>query len=278
MPDEEPLVTPPADDGPIADDAPSADDALIPDDAPEADDESTADDESAAAEVAGETRVDAVADEVLLASAALAQRALLETTPPETVGSVIGHIVEDEHVLTLLFAADLAGYRGWHWSVTIARVEGADPTVLETELMPGEQALLAPEWVPWSERLAEYRAAQAQSAALGDGDPADDDEFRDGFDGDRFDEDDADDGLDDGLGDADGYGSDVEEDDDHEHDDHDHDDHDDVFDGIDIDALGDPAEPDVSEVESDASEVESTETADSSAGTSGAAGDQSSED
>ena len=75
------------------------------------------------------------------------------------------HVVDDEHVLTLLFASDLAGYPGWRWSVTLARVEGAEPTVLETELMPGDAALLAPEWVPWSVRLAEYRAAQEAAAA-----------------------------------------------------------------------------------------------------------------
>ncbi|MDQ2662157.1 MAG: DUF3027 domain-containing protein, partial [Actinomycetota bacterium] len=105
-----------------------------------------------------------VADEVLLASVDLARRALLEVTPAETVGSVVGHLVEDEHVLTLLFASDLSGYPGWHWSVTIARVDDGDPTVLETELMPGESALLAPDWIPWSERLADYRAAQEAAA------------------------------------------------------------------------------------------------------------------
>lgn len=163
-----------------------------------------------------------VADEVLLASASLAQRALLEVTAPETVGSVVGHVAEGEHVLTLLFAADLAGYPGWHWSVTIARVDDAEPTVLETELMPGERALLAPEWVPWSERLAEYRAAQAAAAAeaaesdddeydetSADDEIDDDEDLEDG----EVDEDDDEDGLDDGL----------EADDD--------------FDGIDIDAL-----------------------------------------
>ena len=49
-------------------------------------------------------------DAVLLDSVDLARRALLDVTAPETVGSVIGHVVEDEHVLTLLFAADLGGY------------------------------------------------------------------------------------------------------------------------------------------------------------------------
>lgn len=184
-----------------------------------------------------------VADEVLLASAALAQRALLEVTPPETVGSVVGHVVEGEHVLTLLFAADLAGYPGWHWSVTIARVDDADATVLETELMPGERALVAPEWVPWSERLAEYRAAQAAAAAeaaeRGAADEPDADEFDGEFDGEEFDDED---GLDAEHDDeSDGDESDDEspddEDEDLDEDDEHFDDHDEAYDGIEIDAL-----------------------------------------
>jgi len=182
-----------------------------------------------------------VADEVLLASAGLAQRALLEVTAPETVGSVVGHIAEGEQVLTLLFAADLAGYPGWHWSVTIARLDDAEPTVLETELMPGERALLAPEWVPWSERLAEYRAAQvaaaAEAAAAGDDeldDDADHDEASvdDEFDDDEAFDDDGDDDFDDDDLDEDGLDEDgLDEDGD------DGPAADDDFDGIDIDAL-----------------------------------------
>ncbi|WP_400995840.1 DUF3027 domain-containing protein [Agromyces sp. GXQ0307] len=159
------------------------------------------------------------ADEVLLAAVDLARGALLEVTAPQTVGSVIGHVANDDHVLSLHFAADLPGYPGWHWSVTLARVEESDPTVVETELLPGEQALLAPEWVPWSERLAEYRASQL--AAADEGEQADDgsdevDAVDDGSDDAGLDDESAD-GADDDFGDEDAG--------------------DDVFDGIDIDAL-----------------------------------------
>jgi hypothetical protein len=205
---------------------------------------------------AEETDRPVVADEVLLASAALAQRALLEVTPPETVGSVVGHIVEDEHVLTLQFAADLAGYPGWHWSVTIARVEDGEPTVVETELMPGEQALVAPEWVPWSVRLAEYRAAQAAAAAAAAerGEEVDEEFAEDGFaedgeldeldadDDDLEDDEDDEDDLDEGE--SDDEGGDGFDD----HDEH-FDDHDEAFDGIEIDALD---EADADEVDEDA--------------------------
>lgn len=170
-----------------------------------------------------ETRGGWAPDEVLLDSVALAQRALLEVTAPETVGSVIGHVAEGEHVVSLHFAADLTGYPGWHWSVTLARVEGAEPTVLETELMPGERALLAPEWVPWSDRLAEYRAAQA--AAVAEEDERDDDDGGEGA-----------------AATSGGFANapdDVEDDLSDEADDADDDD---LFDGIDIDALDDAEE------------------------------------
>ncbi|MFU8946226.1 DUF3027 domain-containing protein [Mycetocola zhadangensis] len=127
-----------------------------------------------------------VADDVLFAAADIAREALLKVTPASTIGEPTGHIVEDDHVLSLLFATTLPGYPGWNWTVTLARVEDGDPMVLETELMPGENALLAPEWIPWSERLADYRATQeaaeaesralAEAAAELDDDEDDDDE------------------------------------------------------------------------------------------------------
>ena len=64
--------------------------------------------------------------------------------------------------------------------------------MLETELMPGESALLAPDWVPWSDRLAEYRAAQEAAglaAAESEDEPADDDDDDDDDDEDDDDDD-----------------------------------------------------------------------------------------
>lgn len=120
-----------------------------------------------------------VADEVLLASVDRAREALLEVTSAESIGKPAGHIVEDDHVLSLLFENRLDGYPGWYWTVSLARVEDGEPTVLESELMPGDGALLAPDWVPWSERLAEYRAQQQEQEAARDttaDDESDDDD------------------------------------------------------------------------------------------------------
>jgi hypothetical protein len=61
---------------------------------------------------------------------------------------------EGERVATHAFAASVPGYAGWYWAVTVARAPRSKTvTVDEVVLLPGDGALLAPEWVPWSERL-----------------------------------------------------------------------------------------------------------------------------
>jgi len=104
------------------------------------------------------------ADARLLDAHDLALQALREITPAATVGPAAGYLVEDDGSVSLRFENRLPGYPGWYWTVTVARVEDEDPTVLEVELLPGDGALLAPEWVPWVERLAEYRSHQAELA------------------------------------------------------------------------------------------------------------------
>jgi len=69
------------------------------------------------------------------------------------VGEHLGVRAEAERVVTHAFAAALPGYVGWFWAVTINRAPDAEPTVAEVVLLPGQGALLAAKWVPWSERL-----------------------------------------------------------------------------------------------------------------------------
>lgn len=104
------------------------------------------------------------ADARLLDAHDLALDALREVTPATSIGPAAGYLLEDDGSVSLRFENRLPGYPGWYWTVTVARVEDADPTVLEVELLPGDGALLAPEWVPWAERLAEYRAHQVELA------------------------------------------------------------------------------------------------------------------
>ncbi|GAA2726472.1 hypothetical protein CAE01nite_25570 [Cellulomonas aerilata] len=70
------------------------------------------------------------------------------------VGEHLGVVVEGERLVSHRFACTAPGYRGWHWTVTLARVPRARAaTVCEAELLPGDGAVLARPWVPWAERL-----------------------------------------------------------------------------------------------------------------------------
>lgn len=84
----------------------------------------------------------------------LAQRAAVARAGVLEVGEHLGVFAEDVRVATHLFACDHPGYPGWRWSVTVARASRARVvTVCEVTLVPGEGALLAPQWVPWSDRV-----------------------------------------------------------------------------------------------------------------------------
>jgi hypothetical protein len=171
---------------------------------------------------------------------ALARKALLEVTPESTVGASAGTVDEGDGVVSVLFANRMSGYPGWRWTVSIAQVEGDEPSVLEVELMPGDGSLVAPEWVPWSDRLAEYRAGQDSEHAHDDETDEDDDESDDEFDGDDEsddDESDDDDDEDDDESDDDESDDDDSDDDfDTDEDDLDESDDDDI-DGVDVDEL-----------------------------------------
>jgi hypothetical protein len=113
----------------------------------------------------------------------LAYNAAVEASSRNGVGFFIESIEEDEGVVTYLFEGKLKGYVGWRWSVSVYQADEKSPaTISEVLLMPGPESLVAPDWVPWSERLADYKALQAEleaQAALDaeeaeDGDDVDD--------------------------------------------------------------------------------------------------------
>jgi len=81
-------------------------------------------------------------------------RSAAESDVPGLVGEYLGVTVDDARVVTHYFATLDPGYRGWRWAVTVARASRSKSiTVDDVVLLPGDEALLAPEWVPWSERL-----------------------------------------------------------------------------------------------------------------------------
>ena len=93
-------------------------------------------------------------EKVLAAAKDVAKAALLEVTPASNVGRHAGFVYEGERLVTHVFECLKPGYRGWYWTVTLTRaVRKTHVTVNEVLLRPGQDALLAPQWIPWADRL-----------------------------------------------------------------------------------------------------------------------------
>lgn len=93
-------------------------------------------------------------DPALAAAVDAARAALLEDLPADQVGEHLGATTLGEHAVAHAFRSLARGYTGWVWSVTLTRAPGRDEvTVCEVVQLPVDGALLAPAWVPWSERL-----------------------------------------------------------------------------------------------------------------------------
>ena len=84
----------------------------------------------------------------------LARGAAQETAGPDQVGAHLGTQTDGDRVVTHLFACLNRAYVGWHWAVTVNRAARSKVvTVSESLLLPGAESLLAPQWVPWTERV-----------------------------------------------------------------------------------------------------------------------------
>jgi len=84
----------------------------------------------------------------------LARDAVVAVVGPDRVGEHLEVQAEGERIVTHLFACEDPAYAGWRWAVTVVRAPRAKGvTVSETVLLPGPGALLAPDWVPWHDRL-----------------------------------------------------------------------------------------------------------------------------
>lgn len=93
-------------------------------------------------------------DSALAKAVDLARGVVLEVAEPTEVGDHLGVHAEDERVVTHHFACVRPGYPGWYWSVTLTRAKRAkDMTVNEVVLLPGDEAIVAPAWVPYKERI-----------------------------------------------------------------------------------------------------------------------------
>jgi hypothetical protein len=112
-------------------------------------------------------------DEACAQAVDLARSAAIEVAGPDQVGQHLGVEADGDRVATHLFACLDPAYAGWRWAVTVARASRAKTvTVSESLLLPGPESLLAPDWVPWRDRV------RPGDVGVGDLLPASDDDER----------------------------------------------------------------------------------------------------
>lgn len=93
-------------------------------------------------------------DALLAAAVETARDGVLQLAPAAQVGDYAGAVADGDRLVTHRFEARVPGYVGWQWFATLSRVpRGKNATVCEIGLLPSERSLLAPEWVPWAERV-----------------------------------------------------------------------------------------------------------------------------
>ena len=111
--------------------------------------------------------------DAFLAAAVDDARAALEgIAPAEQIGRHLAAKSEGDRLVTHLFESKLAGYGGWQWYAVLTRNSRSKVvTVDELGLLPSEDSILAPEWIPWAERVrpgdeqGDEETADAASAA-----------------------------------------------------------------------------------------------------------------
>ena len=87
----------------------------------------------------------------------LAQSALADFSDG-SFGDLVSEQEAEKGIFEFRFSCTKRAYTDWHWVVTLTQPDGRKPaTVSEITLMAGPDALLAPQWIPWAERLKEFR-------------------------------------------------------------------------------------------------------------------------
>jgi hypothetical protein len=156
-------------------------------------------------------------DAFLAAAVDVARAAIEGIAPAEQIGRHLAAKSEGDRLVTHLFESKLAGYGGWQWYAVLTRNSRSKVvTVDELGLLPSEDSILAPEWIPWAERVrpgdeqGEEETLEAATAApREDADDADGNADDATSNGDAAPEDDSDDAD----GNADGAGDEYDADD-----------------------------------------------------------------
>lgn len=102
-----------------------------------------------------------------------ARDAAVDEAGADRVGEHLAAVAEDDRVVTHLFECTDRAYRGWRWSVTLARPpRSRSVTVDEVSLVVGPDSVVAPVWLPFGDRL------RPEDLGVGDVIPSDPDDPR----------------------------------------------------------------------------------------------------
>ncbi len=93
-------------------------------------------------------------EQMLQAADAFARTVVAEAAGDEVVGTHVRAEVDGDGLVSHVFEALQPGYRGWTWVVSLTAVSAdADPTVNDVVLLPGADAIVAPPWTPYRDRV-----------------------------------------------------------------------------------------------------------------------------
>ncbi|MEP6667145.1 MAG: DUF3027 domain-containing protein [Nocardioidaceae bacterium] len=111
-------------------------------------------------------------DAALAAAVDVAREALAEAVGSDQFGEHLGVVAEADRVVTHFFATVQGGYGGWRWAVTVTRApRQKHVTINEIVMLPGDSALLAPEWVPWKDRVGKGDLGPGDLVPVAEDDP-----------------------------------------------------------------------------------------------------------
>lgn len=109
-------------------------------------------------------------DAVLAAAVDAARTAIEGIAKASEIGDHLAARTEGDRVVTHLFESRLPGYLGWQWYAVLTRNSRSKViTVNELGLLPSEDSILAPEWVPWAERVRPEDAQEQDAEDAQDG-------------------------------------------------------------------------------------------------------------
>lgn len=109
-----------------------------------------------------------VVDAVAAGAVEAARQAAIQDAGEARVGAHLEVFSEGPRLATHLFECSDPAYKGWRWSVTVARPPRArSVTIDEVVLVSGPESIVAPDWVPFGERL------RAEDLGVGDVIPTD---------------------------------------------------------------------------------------------------------